>query len=215
MENKEITQRRKMSGKTMRLVLSGVMLALATVLSLSPFELPFGGTVTLASMVPIIFICRTYGFRWGMLSATAYGLIQMILGAKNFSYVTTLIAVVAVALFDYIAAYGFISLSALTRKMKNSTLGIVLGVLIACTARYICHVVVGAVVWKQWASLEPIPEFLHGTAFAAENTNLFFWTYSAFYNASFMLPETIITLIAAVAIFKLIPKKIGELGNTL
>ncbi len=43
--------------KTKKLVTSAMMISIATVLSLiQPFQLPFGGGITLASMMPIVLI---------------------------------------------------------------------------------------------------------------------------------------------------------------
>ena len=70
------------SKKTLRLVTSGVLIGLATVLSvIKVFALPFGGSVTLFSMVPILVLGYMYGVKWGLLSGGVYGLLQMILGA--------------------------------------------------------------------------------------------------------------------------------------
>ena len=67
--------------KTKKLVVSAVMLAIATVLSFfQPFQLPFGGGITLASMMPLVIIAYIYGTKWGLLSGFVYSVLQMILG---------------------------------------------------------------------------------------------------------------------------------------
>ena len=44
-----------------------IMLALAVILSFIPFgRLPFGGTITPASMLPICLVSITYGWKWGL-----------------------------------------------------------------------------------------------------------------------------------------------------
>ena len=50
---------------TERLVVSAVLIALATVLSLfQPLRLPAGGGITILSMLPIVLISYRYGMAW-------------------------------------------------------------------------------------------------------------------------------------------------------
>ena len=61
-----------------RMCVTAILLALATVLSLlKPFPMPFGGSVTLLSMLPIVMLPLMYGTRWGIASAFIYSLIQL------------------------------------------------------------------------------------------------------------------------------------------
>lgn len=61
--------------KTRRLIETAVMLALATVLSvLKIAELPYGGSVTFASMLPLAIIAYRYGAGWGLLSGRSTAL---------------------------------------------------------------------------------------------------------------------------------------------
>lgn len=188
---------------TMRLVFSAMMVALGTVLSLSPITLPFGGSVTLGSMVPLVIVCQIYGMKYGTVACFAYSLIQLILGANNLAYAVTFFAVVVIILFDYVVAFSAMSLSGITRKMKNKGVAAALGAFIGCFARYILHLVSGALVWGEWADLAFIPSFLHGTVFT-ENPDLLCWTYSVFYNATYMIPETIITVIVSALLCRFV-----------
>ena len=83
--------------KMLRLVESGLMLAMATVLSLvKVLPLPYGGDVTAFSTLPLIIIAYRHGLGQGLLTAFAHALIQMMLGAQNFSYGFTVPAVIAI-----------------------------------------------------------------------------------------------------------------------
>ena len=167
-----------------KLTESGLLLALAVILSvLRIIDLPYGGSITLASMLPLIIIAFRYGFKWGMLSGFVFGLIQMIIGLNVFSFVTGIIAVVAVAVLDYVLAFMATALGALYRPMKNAVTAFGLAALTVCAVRYIFHVISGCTVW---AGLS-IP------------TSDAFW-YSLIYNATYMIPETIITVAAAIYI---------------
>lgn len=112
----------------------GLMLALATVLSLiTIFPMPFGGAVTLFSMLPIAIYAYRYKTPHAIVVAVLYGLIQMLLGLKNFSYVQGFTSYFIVALFDYILAFGVLGFSGVFKKAKKSTAIILSGVLILIT----------------------------------------------------------------------------------
>lgn len=62
--------------KTKKLVLSAVLLALATVLSLfKVYQLPLGGSITLLSMLPVCLLSIRYGVKWGLTCSFFYGVI--------------------------------------------------------------------------------------------------------------------------------------------
>lgn len=163
--------------KTSRLTESAVMLALATVLSILPIaDLPYGGSITLCSMLPIVVISYRYGIKHGIFTGSIYGLIQMLLGIKNVMFFTTPISIIAVILLDYIFAFAVIGMSGIFHKaISSQTSSMVYGTLLTCLMRYILHVIAGATVW---AGLS-IPDS------AAV-------IYSFAYNATYMIPETIV-----------------------
>ena len=164
--------------KTRMLTEAAIMLALATVLSIVKIlELPYGGSVTVACMLPVIIIAYRHGVRY---VAFVFGVIQQLIGLKTLSYVTTWQSVVAVILLDYIVAFTVIGLGGLFRKVSSQAYGLLLGTFLVCFLRFVCHVISGATVW---AGLS-IPT----------NAALI---YSIGYNATYMIPETIVTAAAA------------------
>ena len=164
---------------------SAIMIALATVLSIFKIvELPYGGSITLASMLPIAVISYRHGLGWGFISASVYGVIQQLLGLNTLSYVTTWQSILAVIILDYIAAFAIIGIAGIFRKkIKSQTLSLVLGTFIACLLRYAFHVISGATVWA-------------GLSIPTQAA----LSYSFIYNATYMLPETIIVLLFAAFI---------------
>ncbi len=158
---------------------SAVMLAVATALSvLKLFELPYGGSITVASMLPIILIAYRYGTGWGLLIGLLHGVIQQLLGLNTLGYVTTWQSIVAVIVLDYLLAFSMTGLGGVFRARKNQPAAVLLGVLLACSARYVLHVIAGATVWVGLS----IPT----------NAALL---YSLGYNATYMIPETIVTAV--------------------
>ena len=168
---------------TQRLVLSAMLIAIAAVLSLiKVVDLPYGGSVTPGSMLPLVIIAYRFGTPWGLLCGFVYGIIQLLLGMDNFSYVSGAASVIALALLDYLLAFTGLGLSGLFRRKDSSNQpgAFISGILVVSLIRYLCHVISGATVW---AGLS-IPT----------NAAL---AYSFGYNATYMVPETIVTMIVA------------------
>ena len=163
------------------LVESALMVAVATVLSLVKLlDLPYGGSVTIGSMLPVIIISYRHGLKWGTLTGFVFAVIEQLLGLKNLSYVTTWQSIVAVILLDYMFAFMVIGLGGIFRKHAKQPTALLAGTVFVCLLRYACHVLSGATVW---AGLS-IPT----------NAALL---YSLGYNATYMLPETIVTAVLA------------------
>lgn len=169
-----------------RLVLTAMLIALATALSLVKiWQMPLGGSITLFSMLPIALISIEYGVGWGMAGAFIYSLVQMFLDlGAVLSWGLSPVAVVGTILLDYILAYSSIGLSGIFRK--KGVLGICIGVFIALLLRFICHLISGTIIFDIW-----MPE---GWASPL--------IYSICYNGLYMLPELVLTMGGAVALFK-------------
>lgn len=170
----------KTISRTRKLVECAILIAIASVLSIIKIiEMPYGGSVTIASMLPIIIIAYKYGMGWGLSSGLIFAVIQQLMGLKNLSYGTSWQAVVAIILLDYIIAFTVAGLGGVFRKkIKNQNTALVMGIILVSLLRYICHVISGATVW---AGLS-IPT----------NAALI---YSLGYNATYMLPEMIVLIV--------------------
>ncbi len=164
-----------------RLVESGLLLALAAVLSIVKLlDLPYGGSITACSMLPVILIAYRHGVKYGLFAATAYALIQLLLGTSTLSYFTTPLSIAAVIVLDYLIAFTVLGLGGVFRKNRPQGQALVLGVLLTGALRYLCHVIAGCTVW---AGLS-IPDS------AA-------LVYSLAYNATYMVPEVLVTALGA------------------
>lgn len=167
--------------KMLRLVESGLMLAMATVLSMvKVLDLPYGGSITAFSALPLILVAYRHGVWSGLLTAFAHALIQL-LGGSALSYATSAGAAVAIVVLDYLLAFTLLGLGGIfRRKCESQGSALVLGVLLTCALRYVMHTIAGCTVW---AGLS-IPDS------AA-------LIYSLAYNATYMIPETIVTALGA------------------
>lgn len=176
----------KSNTQTQKLVVSAVMLALATALSfVKVYELPLGGSITLLSMLPICIISIRYGLKWGLGVAFLHGCIQLALGLPEvLSWGLTPAVLAGSVFFDYLIPCTVLGLSGMFRK-KGAT-GICVGIGVAMVLKFIAHFISGAVLFAAWCP---------------EGWNVY-W-YSIVYNGSYCLPEMIFTMIAAAFLFKL------------
>ena len=159
------------------------MLAFATILSMiKVVDLPYGGSITAFSMLPIILIAYRYGTAWGSFTALAFSLLQLLMGMNKLSYGTSVWAVVMILLFDYVIAFTVLGLGGVFRgKLGSQGAELAAGTVLACALRYICHVISGCTVWA-------------GLSIPDTQALL----YSLAYNATYMVPETLVTVIGAV-----------------
>lgn len=199
----------KKTSKTRILVEGALMIALATVLSFIPFiELPHGGSITIVSMLPIVIMSLRRGAKWGVFTAFVHSLIQLLLGLKNLSYCQTPGAIAGCILLDYVLAFTVLGLACwFAKPFKNKVLGAGAATLAVCLLRYICSFLSGYVVWKDYGyAFEWMTEFGWGQAIANMGENALCWLYSAVYNATYMLPEAALTVVAAVLLVRFVPK---------
>ena len=186
---------------TRRLTESALFIAVATVLSLLKIDLPFGGGVTIVSMLPIVIISHRWGVKWGLLTAFVYSIIQLLMGLDNVGYADTFIMAVGIIMLDYVVAYTVLGLSSLAENMFGKTRwALAAGVCFTFVLRFLCHLVTGAWIWGVW-----MPEsFMNMTM-----TNP--WFYSFLYNGWYMLAELICTEIVVMIIYQPLKKYIhGE-----
>ena len=200
--------------KTKRLVTTSMLIAIATVLSVfQPFQLPFGGGITIASMMPIVIIAFCYGTRWGLFSAFIYSLLQLFLGAKTVSAFflpgeeqMLLWKAITVCLLDYIVAYTVLGFGGIFKnKIKNNTVALVIGVVFALLLRYAVHTVSGMVFFGAWAEWFFSQEGFYAIGkLILENYSgkTLALIYSFFYNGTYMLPEILITAFLTPIVYR-------------
>ncbi len=197
--------------KTLRFVESGILIAIATVLSvIQPFQLPFGGGITIVSMLPIVLISYRHGVKWGLFSAFVYSLLQMATGfatVKSF-FVPEDYALqtgLCIVFLDYILAYTILGFGGIFRNKFKPEVSLCLGSIAALFMRYIVHIISGAIFFGSWAEWFFTQEGFYKIGdtimnnFSGKGLALI---YSVFYNGLYMIPEIILTAIAAFIIGK-------------
>ena len=184
------------SKKLLTLVECAMMVALAFALSWAVlWKMPMGGSVTLASMLPIMLIGIKHGPKIGLGTAFVYSLtqlVQAIMQGDVFVYCQNGAMVAVCALFDYVVPFTVLGLAGiLTNEYKY---GAYIGMIGVTVARFICHFVTGVAIWGQWA-----PEGMGKLV------------YSLVYNGSFLSADFAICLAVAIPLLQVtqIRKLIG------
>ena len=205
--------------QTRKLTTSAMMLALATAIAficgLIPFlNFPFGGGFTIASMLPLVIISYMYGVKWGLLSGFAYSILQMFLGHSTISALFLpssdsymgIGKAVLICLIDYILAYTVLGLGGVFRqRFESKAKALVLGSVVALSLRYLAHIVSGAIFygsWAEWFFTDPMAAIGGPIMSTFDGASLAF-VYSVMYNGCYMIPEIVITCLAALAVSRI------------
>ena len=207
-----------MTNTTQRLVKTSILLAIATVLSVVKlFSMPFGGTITPASMMPVILIAYIYGTKWGLFSAFIYGILQMITGINVVSAMflpgesqMVIWHAVLVCVIDYILAYMMLGFGGVFKnKIKNQSLSIALGTFVSMLLTYIMHIVSGYIFYGAWAEWFFTQDGFYSfgkTIVESFSGNLLSLIYSVIYNGLYMIPEIIITVLLTPFVYAVLKK---------
>ena len=159
---------RNMKLKVKQLVFAAMSMTLAVVTSfLKITSLPQGGSMTLFSMFFICFVGYLYGAKIGLITGITYGLLDLILGPYIVGPIQLLI--------DYPLAFGALGLAGFFSNEKN---GAVKGYILGVFGRYIFHVLSGIIFF--------------GSAAGSGQSVV---TFSLIYNATYILPEAIMTVV--------------------
>ncbi|MHC1749257.1 MAG: energy-coupled thiamine transporter ThiT [Cellulosilyticaceae bacterium] len=161
---------------TKKIVYGGLCIALAFVLSyIRLWHMPQGGSITLASMLPLVLFAFIFGPMAGIVAGISYGFLQLF---QDISVVHW-----AQLLLDYPLAFAMLGLAGIVpKKVPSLQIRFGLGIFIGMLGRTIMHTLSGAIFFAEYANgLNP-------------------WVYSLGYNISYMSVEFIITLILGLTI---------------
>lgn len=175
---------------TLTLVECALMIAMATVLSmLKIFELPQGGSITCASMVPLVLVSYRHGLKWGITTAFAHSLLQMVL-RFDAPPANTFWAFLGVILLDYVLAFTVLGTASFFGKpFNNRAVSVAVGTVAVCALRFVCSFLSGILIWG---------------SYAPEGTPV--WLYSLTYNGSYMLVETVITVVVGIVLIQVLDR---------
>lgn len=159
--------------KARKLTEIAVAIALAVVCSfIKVWEMPQGGSIAL-TMIPILLIAFRCGTVAGIITGAVYGLLSMAIAGVVYHPMSILL--------DYVLAFGLLGLAGLFPKNIG---GIIAGSCVGVGGRFISSLLSGAVLFASYA-----PE--------GQNP----WVYSLVYQATYMIPELIISVLVLLLLF--------------
>lgn len=163
---------------------ASLCIALAFILSyVKLYEMPQGGSVTLASMLPIFMFAYAYGVGPGLVVGFAYGLLQFVQGGWFVHPVQFLL--------DYPLAFAMLGFAGVARRLPERW-GLIAGILLGTVLRFLCAFLTGVFFWGDGAGEQNV------------------LIYSAVYNGTYLIPETIICL--AIGLIPQIRRLVRELS---
>lgn len=132
------------ANETKSIVYAAVTIAMSFALSYIRFlELPQGGSITLASLVPLMVYSYMFGIRKGLLAGIIYGFLQFIQAPWFYHPVQFLL--------DYPIAFGAIGLAGIFHELKifedKKVLQFALSAVLVSILRYLAHVISGIFVF--------------------------------------------------------------------
>lgn len=191
------------SARTINLVTGGVLVALGTVLSfIKVFDLPYGGSITLCCMLPVMLFAYRTGIKWGLGAGFVFSVLELLFGLDALKGISGATVVGSIFL-DYLLAFTVLGLAGIFRgKIKNDPAAFTLGCFVAGMLRYASSFLSGWILWGQYAdaNFSPMLAGLSGNTLAC--------CYSLVYNGSYMIPEIIVTCIAAFLLMQFAGRQI-------
>lgn len=167
---------------TKSIVYGAISIALSFALSyIKFFRMPQGGSITLASMLPLLIYSCMFGTRRGIIMALIYGTLQAVQDPWIIHPMQFLL--------DYPIAYGVIGMGGIFMEkglFKNhKVVSFIIGGVVTVTLRYACHVFSGVFAFADYADLD---------SYASA------WAYSLVYNSSVFI-DMVVALIAGSTLF--------------
>lgn len=174
---------------TKMLSMGAICMALSSVLSMIRlFSMPMGGSITPASMLPMMLFAYVYGVGPGCTLGVLYGVLQFILDGGNaaaYGFVPMLL--------DYPIAFGLMGLAGLFRRMKDTRTGLTLGMVAGCIGRFAASFTSGVIFYG---------------AYAPEGWNPV-W-YSIAYNGAYMGVECVICALLTILVGERLVREIRK-----
>ncbi|MFH5882494.1 energy-coupled thiamine transporter ThiT [Liberiplasma polymorphum] len=160
-----------------------ILLAIAIVLELIAMALPKmpqGGSFSI-SMLPIFIIALRHGAKIGIMSGVLYGILDLMLNGFVLWHWASFF-------LDYTIAFGLLGVAGyIFARKKESPTYFAVGIIIGSLLRFMSHWLSGVMLFA--------PSGDQGFL------NYRFWIGSAVYNATYMIPSTIFTVVIGFVLF--------------
>lgn len=171
-----------------KIAFAGICVCTSFVLAMIKFSpVQYGGSITIASFVPIMIFAYAYGVADGLLVGLIHGLLNFI----EDPYILT----PATFLFDYLLAFMSVGLMGLFGKMPRKEKGclpIVLGCITVFSARFVSHLFSGMIFFMQDSIWVSLPDWVMSNAF----------TYSFIYQCIYIPADALIATLVLISFSK-------------
>lgn len=162
-----------------------VLVALSVALSFIKISTGgFGGSIDFV-MIPLFIICYRQGFGYGVASGLVFGFIKCLIGGGIGWGLPSV-------LLDYVLAYGACGFAGLYKGRKAL---LPLAAFTGCFARFIIHFISGVTIYAISTATEV-------SGIVTSNA----WLYSLIYNGLYMLPNTVIAVVAMTLLIPVIDR---------
>jgi len=160
-----------------------VFAALSAVLYVfRPFSMPYGGSVTLGSMVPVLWLSMRRGVYAGLIAGAIFGILAIPIDIALLPY--SPIATPLQAVLEYPVAFAVLGLAGIFHK--KTVAFTIAGVAISVFIKFLVHYFVGVFIWYYVYEFPAFGQYL----------------YPAVYNGLFLVPEFIISAIIITILVK-------------
>lgn len=179
--------------RTKDLTYGAICLAASYALSFLGIGLPYGGTITIASVLPVMIYCYYFGFLKGLVVTVAYTILQFFQSpyivhpmSAVLDYVIPYMALCFLGAFSYKQSRAN-TVVAENKPILKAHLHFFLGVICYFVLRYVSHTLSGVIFYGEWIAWEG------------------WWqdhlvAYSFAYNGAFLIPDTVLTAVAAIGV---------------
>lgn len=180
--------------RTKDLTYGAICLATSYALSFLGIGLPYGGTVTIASVLPVMLYCYYFGFLKGLVVTVAYTILQFFQSpyivhpmSAVLDYVIPYLSLIFLGVFSY-RQTRYNKVTAEGKHVLKAHIPFFIGVACYFCLRYFSHILSGVIFYGEYIAWEG--------AFWQDHL----WAYSFAYNGVFLIPDTLITVAAALGV---------------
>ena len=164
---------------TRSITFAAICIAMSFALSyLRIVTMPQGGSITIASLLPLMIYSYMFGTKKGVFAGFIYGILQ--------AFQDPAILHPAQFLLDYPLAFSAIGLAGMfanNKALRFPQIRFALGALVAAAGRFLMHFLSGIFAFGYFATIQPV------------------WLYSLVYQAGYVLPDIAIAIVAGVLVF--------------
>lgn len=176
-----LVSRKKNTWSAKTIAFAAICIALSFLLSnIRLYRMPQGGSITPASMLPLMLFSYAFGIIPGLLTGLGYGLLQLLQSPTILTPFQVLL--------DYPLAFAMLGLAGVMgkwgQKNKKDMLALGAGITIASVMRFVCVVLSGVLFFSEYA----------------EGSGQTPFVYSFLYNGAYMLPEAVICIVLGMLV---------------